>query len=86
MDTSDKLHKQLFEQCIQDELQWSLGEEGRLFVQTAAEDQRQSTWTCDSFVVLGLDEACYLSALGQAEHSLNKDCELMQGWGAKLLT
>ena len=71
MDTSDKLHKQLFEQCIQDELQWSLGEEGRLFVQTAAEDQRQSTWTCDSFVVLGLDEACYLSALG------------MQGWGAK---
>ena len=66
-----KLHKQLFEQCIQDELQWSLEEEGRQFVQTAAEDQRQRAWTCDSFVVLGLDEACYLSALGQAEHSRN---------------
>ena len=35
----------------QDKLQWSLEEEGRRVIQTAADDQRQSTWACDSFVL-----------------------------------
>ena len=62
---------------VQDDFQSSLEEDWRVFIQTAVEDQRQSTWARDNFV------GPRLGTLGQAEHSLNKHCELMQGWGAK---